>query len=338
MINLADLSRSVQGLNADSRIQLDTSGAPTIKTTSFLGRIWNAITRSGEEKQTNTNTIRSVISTLKQLGGDVLSPETEHYLNGLAEQGKPLSVRRFTAIMNEAAPAIAQAQATAKRQTRQVFERMGFNSPAQVNDFLDKFSELNTTHGTSFNRINALLLGGGNLSFVTVFQHPALLSRDAVGQEGVEAITDEMAEHASNILFNLDSAQTVGKSKAEIKALIMEMLTNPDKLAEVMSNPGSNLQFYGSVVAEVMTIQSTVQFLTDPSYADVRQQAGDFIRDCHTKGFNVDQAMAVVRGGEGKPIDTEAHKAIVQRAFGDGVVTYSEGQDMKMLYVPPRSS
>jgi hypothetical protein len=99
-INLQNLASQVSGAGANSRIQLgETENA--IKTTNFFGRLWNAVTRTSSEKAQNKETINQVLKSIKENGGS-LSQETRDYMEGLATQGKPLSARRFNALMDEA--------------------------------------------------------------------------------------------------------------------------------------------------------------------------------------------------------------------------------------------
>lgn len=101
-IDLQNLASRTSEVAGGSRIQLGGQGnEPEVKTTSFLGRIWNAITRSSSEKEQNTETIRQVMQSIKESGGS-LSQKTQDYMDGLATEGKPLSARRFNAIMEEA--------------------------------------------------------------------------------------------------------------------------------------------------------------------------------------------------------------------------------------------
>ena len=101
-IDLQNLASQISGVGANSRIQLGKSeNAPEIKTTNFLGRLWNAVTRTSSEKAQNQETIRQVLQSIEDNGGS-LSQETRNYMEGLATQGKPLSARRFNALMDEA--------------------------------------------------------------------------------------------------------------------------------------------------------------------------------------------------------------------------------------------
>jgi hypothetical protein len=102
-IDLHNLASQVSEVGANSRIQLGkTANAPEIKTTNFFGRLWNAVTRTTSEKAQNQETINQVLKSIEENGG-ILSPETRDYMEGLATQGKPLSARRFNALMKEAA-------------------------------------------------------------------------------------------------------------------------------------------------------------------------------------------------------------------------------------------
>lgn len=99
-VNLQNLASQVSGAGANSRIQLgETENA--IKTTNFFGRLWNAVTRTSSEKAQNQETINQVLKSIEENGGS-LSQETRDYMEGLATQGKPLSARRFNALMEEA--------------------------------------------------------------------------------------------------------------------------------------------------------------------------------------------------------------------------------------------
>lgn len=101
-IDLQSLASRTSEVGGGSRIQLGGAGnAPEVKTTNLFGRIWNAITRSSLEKEQNTETIRQVMQSIKESGGS-LSQKTQDYMDGLATDGKPLSARRFNAIMQEA--------------------------------------------------------------------------------------------------------------------------------------------------------------------------------------------------------------------------------------------
>lgn len=101
-IDLQNLASRTSEVAGGSRIQLGGQGnEPEVKTTSFLGRIWNAMTRNPSEKAQNTETIRQVMQSIKESGGS-LSQKTLDYMDGLATEGKPLSARRFNAIMEEA--------------------------------------------------------------------------------------------------------------------------------------------------------------------------------------------------------------------------------------------
>jgi hypothetical protein len=99
-IDLQNLASQVSGAGANSRSQLgETENA--IKTTNFFGRLWNAVTRNSSEKAQNKETINQVLKSIEENGGS-LSQETRDYMEGLATQGKPLSARRFNALMDEA--------------------------------------------------------------------------------------------------------------------------------------------------------------------------------------------------------------------------------------------
>jgi len=101
-IDLQNLASQISGVGANSRIQLGkTENAPEIKTTNFFGRLWNAVTRNSSEKAQNQQTINQVLKSIAENGGS-LSQETIDYMEGLATQGKPLSARRFNALMDEA--------------------------------------------------------------------------------------------------------------------------------------------------------------------------------------------------------------------------------------------
>ena len=101
-IDLHNLASQVSEVGANSRIQLGkTANAPEIKTTNFFGRLWNAVTRTTSEKAQNQETINQVLKSIEENGG-ILSPETRDYMEGLATQGKPLSARRFNALMDQA--------------------------------------------------------------------------------------------------------------------------------------------------------------------------------------------------------------------------------------------
>jgi hypothetical protein len=223
---------------------------------------------------------------------------------------------------------------------RGLFARLGIRNLQEANQFFDACQQIETTHGPNLKRINSKVLGGGNLIFKTLFDHPQWVTE--AGCEKEDAAVQNAQDAYKTLAIDTLCRRFPNTQRQAIEAAYNDQETTFNYMANAatQSRPGTpTQQLYSQVYAASFDVDNFVEFLTGSSDASIRRQVRAFIDDCRAADFDADRSMAIIRArSAGLTIDQA--KVMAAKVFGnnDSEVTKKDLEEFRFKFFPLSSS